>query len=162
MSSAFQKFIFADVAISHPKWRLRIVGEGPEREELSCLIADMSLGDRVELCGRLERPESILCRSDIFVLSSDYEGFPNALLEAMSMGLACISTDCETGPREIVRDGKTGLLVPVQNVCGLIHALARFMEDEALRIRIGDAARSDVLTRFGLQSILKQWETLVL
>ncbi len=152
---------FAEVAISHPKWCLRVVGEGPEREELSCLIADMNVGDRVELCGRLRRPESVLSRSDIFVLSSNYEGFPNALLEAMSMGLACISTDCETGPREIVRDGETGLLVPVQNVCGLSHALDRFMEDEALRVQIGDAARSDVLARFSLQSVLKQWESLV-
>lgn len=101
--------------------RLIIIGEGPLRNELEKLVQTKGVEERVFLVGRQENPYQWLSRSDCFVLSSDYEGFPNALLEALACGLAVIATDCQSGPREILehRGERYGELVPVGDVAAL-------------------------------------------
>ena len=98
---------FAGLAEEFPAYRVVIYGEGEKREELERLIASLHLENRVFLPGRTERVEDKIQKSSLFVMTSDTEGMPNALLEAMALGLPVISTDCPCGgPGEIQRHGR--------------------------------------------------------
>ncbi|MFH1057553.1 MAG: glycosyltransferase [Pseudomonadota bacterium] len=151
--------VFARVAAAHPDWRLVILGEGPLRAELTALAAGLGLAGRVHLAGRVADPFTHLRRADVFVMSSDYEGFPMSLLEAMSCGLPVVATDCCTGMREIVRPGEDGLLTPVGDADALALALAGLMQDPAQRAKLA-AAVPQVCQRFGLIRILGLWDQL--
>lgn len=149
---------FARLADKHPAWRLTIVGEGALRGELEAQAA--RLAERVHFTGRVTEPEAHLGRADVFVLSSRYEGFPNVLLEAMSLGLPVVSFDCPSGPSAIIRHREDGVLVPAGDVSALAAALDGVMADTALRHRLGDNARA-VVERFGTDSILARWDALM-
>lgn len=95
--------------------RLVILGDGPQRLELEALIVELGLSDVVSLLGYVENPLKYFARADVFVLSSHVEGLPNVLVEAMMCGCTPVSTDCPTGPREVLRDGKCGYLVPMRD-----------------------------------------------
>ncbi len=147
---------FAAIAPRHPWWRLEIAGEGPERTRLEQRIDQHGLRGQVSLVGWVDQPARFLAQASIFFLASRYEGFPVSLLEAMATGLAVISTDCETGPREIVRHQVDGLLVPVDNPSLWGPALERLMDDRALRQRLGRSAR-EVVVRFSSEQFARQW-----
>jgi glycosyltransferase involved in cell wall biosynthesis len=108
--------------------RLMILGEGPLRPQLEELARAEGVADQVLMPGFTTDPWPYYASADLFVLSSDYEGYPLVLIEAMRSGLSIVSTDCESGPREILEEGKYGTLVG----CGDAEALAAAME-EALR-----------------------------
>ncbi len=150
---------FALLAPEHPAWRLVIVGEGAERPRLEAQVRRLGLADRAFLPGPTTCPALALRRADLFVLSSRYEGFPNALAEALACGTPALAFGCPGGPAEIVRHGVDGLLVPPGDVEALAQACARLMGDEPLRSRM--AARApEVLSRFGLEKVLDLWEAL--
>lgn len=151
---------FAMIAAEQPDWRLRIAGEGSERAALTAQVARHGLGGRVQLAGFDDDLQASMREADIFVLSSRYEGMPNALLEAMSLGLCCISSDCETGPREIIDSGSNGWLVPVADAPALAEALQVLMNDKTLRQRIG-AHAVDVRKTHSLRSVLARWDSLL-
>ncbi|MFV1966084.1 MAG: glycosyltransferase family 4 protein [Pirellulaceae bacterium] len=151
---------FARIADRHPNWNLIICGEGAERAALESLCQQLDLQDRVELPGWVCDPDRALRDADLFVLPSRYEGFPNALLEAMAAGLACISFDCDSGPGEIIRDGEDGLLVPPEDVTGLAQAMDRLVADDALRRQLGSAARQ-VTQRFSMDRFFRQWDAVI-
>lgn len=108
--------------------RLLILGEGEERSALTALIDDLGLRERVRLHGFVDNPYPYMRHSALYVLSSCFEGLPNTLLQAAALQVPVVATDCRSGPREILEDGKWGLLVPVGNVSALADAMA-----EALR-----------------------------
>ncbi|MCA9006110.1 MAG: glycosyltransferase family 4 protein [Planctomycetaceae bacterium] len=151
---------FASLAADFPDWRLCILGEGPLRDSLQEQINHLGLQDQVELPGWTSEPELQLDQGALFVLPSRYEGFPNALLQAMSRGLACISYDCESGPAEIIRPELDGLLVPAGSVAELGQALKRLMGDEALRSRLSNEALQ-VKERYFAEKYFLHWEQLV-
>lgn len=95
--------------------RLLILGDGPLRSELEALITELDLSDVVSLLGYVENPLKFFVHADVFVLSSYVEGLPNVLVEAMMCGCTPVSTNCPTGPRELLQDGKYGYLVPVHD-----------------------------------------------
>lgn len=99
-----------------------------------------------------------MAQADAFVMASLYEGFPNAMLEAMGVGLACVATDCPSGPRELSRDGVDALLVGVEDQKGLSDALSRLMSNEELRLNLGQRARSSVKERYSIENVLTQWD----
>lgn len=113
---------FALVSSTRPA-RLLIFGEGEERPALESLVRDLNLEDSVMLPGFVDNPYAYLARAKMFVLSSLYEGLPTALIEALALGKSIVSTDCRSGPREILHDGAYGRLVPVGNVEVLANAI---------------------------------------
>lgn len=146
---------FALVNVAHPEWHLVLAGEGPEEARLRGLVAERGLGARVRFVGPVTDAAAFLADADVFALPSRYEGFPNALLEAMACGLPPVSFD-SPGPRAIVRDGTDGLLVPGGEVTDFATALGSLMADAVRRRRLGVAAR-DVRERFAPRCVLPRW-----
>ena len=148
---------FAKVAGRHPDWSVRILGEGPGRTDLIEQIERHGLERRVDLPGWVEDPWAEMLAADLFVLPSRYEGFPNALLEAMACGLPAVSFRCQSGPAEIVRDGEDGLLVPAADVEALAAAMDSLMSDDGRRRRLAERA-ADVTRRFSKELFYERWE----
>jgi glycosyltransferase involved in cell wall biosynthesis len=149
---------FARAALPLSAWQLVILGDGPERPALEAQIRVLGLQHNVLMPGVVADPERWLQHAELFVLSSRFEGFPNALLEAMSCGLAAVAFDCPSGPGEIIRNEHTGLLVPPADADALTAAIARLAQDPDLRRRLGTAAALDVAQRFNLNRVAALWE----
>jgi glycosyltransferase involved in cell wall biosynthesis len=120
--------------------RLIILGEGEERPYLKRLAKELGLDDYVSMPGIVKNPYAYLARADLFVLSSAWEALPTVLIEALAVGTPVVATDCESGPREILRDGRYGTLVRVGDAAGLAKAVAAALStprptvpDDALR-----------------------------
>lgn len=152
---------FSRVVVRHPDWRLIILGQGPGRGALEEMALGLGIRDSVDLHGTVEDPEEWMARAGLFVMTSRFEGFPNALLEAMAVGAAVISTDCRSGPRELVSDGINGRLVAVDDVENLAEVMNGLMSNRELREKMGERA-TDVRQRFARAEIMKRWETVFL
>nr|WP_315845760.1 glycosyltransferase family 4 protein [uncultured Achromobacter sp.] len=151
---------FATLAPSHPDWDLVILGEGDERAALEAQVDQAGLASRVSMPGRAGNVGDWYQSADLYVLTSRFEGLSNTLLESMASGLAAVSFDCDTGPREIVREGIDGVLVrPNGDVPALSKALADVMGNDAARQRMAQAA-TDVRDRFSAARVLQQWQEL--
>lgn len=112
-------------------YKLTIYGEGKERDELENLIKDLGMQNDIELPGRDRDVLNKINNAAAFILASDYEGMPNALIEAMCMGMPVISTDCPSGgPRELIMNNYNGLLVPVSDDGKLSQALKKITDTE--------------------------------
>ncbi len=135
---------------------LHIYGEGSCRSEYEQYILERGLQNRVILKGRTNNITEGYKNSDLFVLSSDYEGMPNALLEAMACGLPCISTDCPTGPSELIEDHKNGILVPVRNVQEMSQAMIYMYSNRVESHKMGILARQAVRTKCQADNIAKE------
>jgi glycosyltransferase involved in cell wall biosynthesis len=119
--------------------RLVILGEGPLRSELQALIGKLGLSDLVRLQGNVANPLKFFARADVFVLSSYVEGLPNVLVEAMVCGCTPVSTDCPTGPREVLQDGKYGYLVPVGDPVAMAASIERALDNPVPKSMLADA-----------------------
>lgn len=108
--------------------RLIILGEGQQRSALFRLSEKLKIADVVEMPGFVDNPYPYMKHASVFVLSSNYEGMPNVLLEALALGTPIVSTDCPSGPREILRDGDFGLLVPVGNAQAMAGAILSILD----------------------------------
>lgn len=140
-------------------WRLGVVGQGTLEGELRELADRLGIADRVEWHGQVADPFGYYAASQIFVLPSLHEGTPNALLEAMSCGMAVIVTDASPGPLELVEHQKTGLVVPANDPAMLARAIERLASDPPLREALGGAAR-DRVAPYDLSKTLGAWESL--
>lgn len=131
--------------------RLVIFGEGSLRGQLETMISELGLGDRVKLPGNVSNPLKYFSQADLFVLSSHVEGMPNALVEAIMCGCTPVATDCQTGPRELLHNGKYGYLVKVGDPAsiaeGILTALERPITKELLAEAITPFEESTVINR---------------
>jgi glycosyltransferase involved in cell wall biosynthesis len=143
----------------HPDWSLHIYGAGSLSGQLLEQISSAGLTATTQLMGATHDVAGVLRDASVFALSSEQEGLPLALAEAMSCGVPCVAFDCVPGIREIIRDGEDGLVVPNRDVEALAAGICRLIEDEALRRELGAAARRNI-ERFRLDRILDQWEEL--
>jgi GalNAc-alpha-(1->4)-GalNAc-alpha-(1->3)-diNAcBac-PP-undecaprenol alpha-1,4-N-acetyl-D-galactosaminyltransferase len=150
---------FSRIADGHPDWSLKILGQGPMKEELEAQAEGLGLKNRVCFMGTLADPFPVLRAADLFVFSSRFEGFGNALSEAMACGLPAISFDCPAGPSDIIRHGVDGILVPPEDVTALADAMDRLMSDAGERARLARRA-PEVLERFSLERVLASWDEL--
>lgn len=114
--------------------RLLILGEGPDRPQLESLVGELGLHDDVSMPGFLPNPLSMMARSGVFALSSVREGLPTVLIEALATGVPVVSTDCESGPREILQGGKLGPLVPVGDAPALAAAIQTALNSQRKQV----------------------------
>ena len=121
--------------------RLMILGDGPLRSELQTLVVELGLQDVVSLLGYVDNPLKYFVRADVFVLSSHVEGLPNVLVEAMMCGCTPVSTDCPTGPREVLQEGKYGYLVPMRDPVRMAAGIERALDRPISRELLAEAVR---------------------
>lgn len=136
--------------------RLVVLGEGELRPELENLVTDLGLQNAVELPGFVDNPFKYMARSDVFALSSRWEGFGNVLVEAMAVGTAVVSTDCPTGPAEILADGEYGRLVDVGNAPQMAQAIADVLRSPSSPDRLKRRARE-----FSADQVAEQYLSLL-
>ena len=150
---------FGSIARKYPKARFEIYGEGELRTALEARISESGLSDRIALRSKTTDVAGVLSKAAIFVLSSDFEGMPNALQEALATGVACVSTDCPCGgPRSLIENGKNGVLVPVGDEDALAHALDELLGDLSRRQALGQAAKKAAHELFSAQGVFDRWE----
>lgn len=143
----------------NPEINLEIYGAGNDEyvEKINSLIKDKNAQEFIRLCGRTNDMQSVMLGKDAFIMSSNYEGMPNSLIEAMTTGLVCISTDCKTGPRDLIKDGKNGFLVPVGNSEELYEKIKRVANLSESEIRLfGETARKDTIELCGEKNTLNK------
>jgi glycosyltransferase involved in cell wall biosynthesis len=148
------------VAAEEPGWQLVVHGEGEERAHLTALIRKFGLEGRASLLGVCDDPTQTYGRASVFCLSSRYEGFGLVLIEAMAFGLPIVSTDCETGPRELLSPGEDALVVAREDANALAKALLTVIRQPELAARLGASGRQKA-SRFALERIALQWDALV-
>lgn len=150
---------FSRIAADAPDWNVVIYGEGPDRPMLESLVRDKRLEGRISLPGWVDDLYGRMMDADIFVLPSRTEAFPGALCEAMACGLAVVSFDCPSGPREIIRHNVDGILVPNGDIAGMAAEIKQLMNDETLRNNIGERALQ-ISVRLSLENIMARWDDL--
>ena len=152
---------FARIAENFPEYKLVIYGQGGLLESYQSLIEELGIGGRVEFPGYVPDMPARLEKAGMFVLSSDYEGMPNALMEAMASGLPCVSTDCGGGgARFLIRDGENGLLVPIGDEVAMAEAMEKVLSDEALAATLGNNARK-LQETLAPDKIYGEWEAFI-
>lgn len=136
----------------HKPARLIILGEGEERGKLEALIEELGLEGKVDLPGFVSNPYAYMAKADVFVLSSAWEGLPTVLIEALATGTSVVSTDCRSGPDEILEDGKVGHLAPVGDIHKLATAILKTIEhpkeSKLLLDRAWDFSQEKILNQY--------------
>lgn len=149
---------FAKLAQDFPDYRVVIYGEGEKRKALEWLIGDLQMEDCIFLPGRTEHVEDEIYKSSLFVMTSNVEGMPNALLEAMALGLPVISTDCPCGgPGEMIRHGENGYLIPVRDEEALQKQLRYCLSHPEEMDMVGREA-AKLQEKMNPESVNRQWE----
>ena len=139
----------------YPETTLEIYGEGPERDKISQKIHEENAEKYIFLMGRTNNIVDTLCNADAFIFSSDYEGMPNALMEAMAIGLPCISTDCPTGPKELIGNNERGILTSIGDSTEFYYAMISFVEDYKYAINLGEKAKKYMAENYDSKTIAK-------
>lgn len=144
----------------HPDWQLVLAGKCEESDiDNLCSYLDDGRNSQIKFLGFRKDVYDIMLQSEVFVLSSRYEGLPMGLMEAMSAGCCCVAFDVITGPSDIIRNNKSGVLVENQNVEALADALDRVLSDDDLRNKLTQNAPGSV-QKFEINRILNRWDIL--
>lgn len=160
-----QKLLIEAIKMLPPKYNnyiVEIYGDGPLEEELQKLIIKYNLSKKVFLRGTFKDIHKRIVNASLFILTSDYEGMPNALMEAMALGLPCISTDCRPGgARELIKNNKNGIIVPCNDKLALIEAIKFMLENESIANKMGENAKG-IIDLANPNQIYNLWENFML
>lgn len=149
---------FASLAEKYPDWKMLFYGDGPMRSDLEQRVHELGLEEQIIFKGIQENIPEKIEGASVFVLPSKQEGMPNALIEAMVLGLAVVSTDCPCGgPRDLIVPDENGILIPVDDVESLTTMLERLMKDEELRKKLS-ATAAKIRERVLPENVNKEWE----
>lgn len=149
---------FAEVVKKHPEYILKIYGSGSDEALINTLGKELKISRNIKLMGKTDAPLKAFSEGGIFLITSDYEGISNSLLEAMAVGLPCVSTDhTPGGARLLIESGANGLLAPVGDSSALANAVCRFIEDPEFAAKCGENAKN-VVNRFAPDRIIDMWE----
>lgn len=149
---------FAKIAEEYPTVKLVIYGEGVLRTTLETLVAEKGLNDRITLPGNVDDVAEHICKARIFTLTSNTEGMPNSIMEAMALGIPVIATDCPCGgPAALIENGVNGLLVPVGDAFALADAFRRIFEDREFELKLRENARK-ITEKLAPDKVNQEWE----
>lgn len=150
---------FAEFSKVNDKYTLEFYGDGPDRKKYEVLIKSLGMTEKIKLMGRVDNPMEHIKTADIFVLPSRYEGMPNALIEAMSLGLPCIATDCGGGgSAALIKNGVNGILIPVKDRDKLVAAFHQLSLDSKLKVRLGKEAFR-INETLEISKVIDMWES---
>lgn len=153
---------FRIVHEKHPEMKLVIYGDGGDKEQIQAIAEEKGLVDSVLLAGRVDWIEESICSAQAFALTSDFEGIPNALIEAMTVGVPCVSTDCSPGGAALlIRDGENGFLVPRGDAEAVAQKLLKLIEDPQISDRFAEEGPK-VAETFSEDQIADLWEQYIL
>ncbi len=153
MLKAFKLFLK-----SHPDYILKLYGKGDDEEQIRQWCKELEIVDKIKFMGLTTSPMTDIAKDSMFIITSDYEGISNALLEAMAVGLPCVSTDhTPGGARLLIKHGENGLLAPIGDTEALAKCMCLFAENESLAKKCGENAK-DVAVRFNPDRIIDMWE----
>lgn len=139
-------------------FKLQIYGDGPDRIKLQRKAVSLGIEEKVEFKGMVKHVAEHIEKAYMFILASNQEGMPNSLIEAMSLGLACISTDCPCGgPSDLIKDEYNGLLVPVGDTKAMTNAISKLLENKTLTENIGIQA-SKIQNKYAPETVNKMWK----
>ncbi len=153
--------IFSKIIKNHLDWKLVIVGEGELELDLRAQINSLNLNDSIFIYNNTDKIIDLFTKSSIFCLTSNFEGFPNTLLEAMAIGLASVSFDCYSGPRELTNNGKNGLLIDLNNNDLYVSALEILVLSEDIRKTLGICSKEFIKNNFNSEIIFNKWDNLL-
>ena len=156
-----QMLVHAFAKTNQKDWSLWIIGRDAGQQYLiEEAIKTLGLSDRVQLLGNQTDVFSYLSKASIFAMTTKVEGYPNALLEAMAIGLPVVSTDCDFGPSEIIDDGKNGFIVPLDDTEAFAEKLKILMQNEGLRQKMGQNALK-IGEKHSITKIMTDWDNLI-
>ncbi len=150
--------------IVHDKYHdvtLDFYGRGPQRDEVIKYAETIGVSSCTRFVERSDSIEKEYATHDAFILPSNFEGMPNALLEAMGTGLACISTNCDTGPSDLITNGENGILVDVDNIPQMVDAITFFIEHPNQAVSYAKNAKESVSAKFNSEIIMKSYFSLL-
>ena len=149
---------FARFLKGHPDYKLYLFGDGPDEEKLRLLANELGITEAVCFKGITNSPLQELSKTKFFVMTSDFEGIPNALIEAMSIGLPCISTDCRPGgARLLIENGKSGIIVPPGDANKLCEQMEYLTDNPQTADKLGEEAAKSLI-RFSEAEITDKWD----
>lgn len=153
--------VFSIISNKYPKLKLKIIGDGSERNYLNDLVAKKNLDNKIIFTGKLNEEEikKELLKSDIFILTSKSESFSLVLCEAMNYGVPCVAFNVDVGPREIMENNITGFLIESRNIAEMANKISSLLDDKNLRYNMGQESFNSV-KRFYSSNILEKWEQL--
>lgn len=143
-----------------PDVELSIYGIGPCEQNLRKLAEELKITEHVHFCGNIPNVLGVIKNAGMFVMSSRFEGMPNALMEAMACGLPCICSDCDFGPGELIYDHENGIRVPVEDVDALAMAMQELMENPSLLQKIGKCAEN-IRTEFSGERVAAMYHSYI-
>lgn len=146
---------FSQITAQYPDWNLVIVGEGRERKSLEDQIKQLKLENKVSMLGFVSNPQAILEKGELYIQPSRFEGFPNALAEAMMLGLPVVVSSCE-GCRQIVQHEVNGLVVPTEDARRLAQAMERLIVNSEERTRLAKKGK-EIINQFPMGPIIEKW-----
>jgi glycosyltransferase involved in cell wall biosynthesis len=153
--------VFAHLHHEFPDWQLHIYGDGAEKTRLIEMVKNLCATEFVKILGDTARPLEVMREAEGFAMTSRFEGFPNALLEALAIGLPTVVYDCPSGPAEITQNGQIALLVPPNDLKGLTDSLRRMLSDRMLREDLHIKSKTSIRQRYHLDKVLLIWQKIL-